>query len=240
MKGQRNIASVLGGWSARHRLAAIGGWLALVIVTMLIGSAVGQATMTQAEYGTGESGRAMRLLTDAGIKDPAQELVLVHADTGSGPASAVQAVISGVQGTGQVQDMRPPVTSANGRDVLIQFAIKGDPDTAASRLQPVLDAMAGTRAAHPGVTIDEFGTASANKWFNDTIVKDARRAEWTVVPLAIGILLVVFGALLAAVLPVLLDATVVRGVLLPSVMALLGDRNWYLPRRLSRLAIRGG
>ena len=35
---------------------------------------------------------------------------------------------------------------------------------------------------------------------------------------------------------VLLDATVVRGVLLPSVMTLLGDRNWYLPRWLSRLS----
>jgi RND superfamily putative drug exporter len=34
---------------------------------------------------------------------------------------------------------------------------------------------------------------------------------------------------------VLLDATVVRGVLLPSVMALLGDWNWYLPRWLSWL-----
>jgi hypothetical protein len=33
---------------------------------------------------------------------------------------------------------------------------------------------------------------------------------------------------------VLLDATVVRGVLLPSVMTLLGDRNWYQPRWLSR------
>ena len=34
---------------------------------------------------------------------------------------------------------------------------------------------------------------------------------------------------------VLLDATVVRGVLLPSVMAVLGERNWYLPRWLSWL-----
>ena len=34
---------------------------------------------------------------------------------------------------------------------------------------------------------------------------------------------------------VLLDATVVRGVLLPSVMTLLGERNWYLPHWLSRL-----
>jgi RND superfamily putative drug exporter len=34
---------------------------------------------------------------------------------------------------------------------------------------------------------------------------------------------------------VLLDATVVRGVLLPATMKLLGDLNWYLPRRLTWL-----
>jgi len=31
---------------------------------------------------------------------------------------------------------------------------------------------------------------------------------------------------------VLLDATIVRSVLVPATMALLGDRNWYLPRWL--------
>lgn len=30
----------------------------------------------------------------------------------------------------------------------------------------------------------------------------------------------------------LIDATIIRSVLLPSVMTLLGDRNWYLPRWL--------
>jgi uncharacterized membrane protein YdfJ with MMPL/SSD domain len=30
---------------------------------------------------------------------------------------------------------------------------------------------------------------------------------------------------------VLIDATIVRIMLLPSAMALLGERNWYLPRR---------
>jgi RND superfamily putative drug exporter len=34
---------------------------------------------------------------------------------------------------------------------------------------------------------------------------------------------------------VLIDATVIRGVLLPATMALLGERNWYLPRWLSWL-----
>jgi uncharacterized membrane protein YdfJ with MMPL/SSD domain len=31
---------------------------------------------------------------------------------------------------------------------------------------------------------------------------------------------------------VLIDATVVRGILLPAALALLGDRSWYLPRWL--------
>ena len=30
---------------------------------------------------------------------------------------------------------------------------------------------------------------------------------------------------------VLLDATIIRGVLLPATMKLLGDRNWWLPKR---------
>jgi RND superfamily putative drug exporter len=34
---------------------------------------------------------------------------------------------------------------------------------------------------------------------------------------------------------IFLDATLVRGLLLPAVMSLLGERNWYLPRWLDRL-----
>jgi putative drug exporter of the RND superfamily len=208
---QSNLAASLGSWSARHRISAIVGWLLLVIVAMLIGSAVGQLTMTQAEYGSGESGRAERLITNAGVAEPAQELVLVHSATAtagaSGFQSAVRAVVSGVRATGRVQDVRAPAVSRDRHDVLIQFAMKGDTNTAADRVQPVLDAVARARAAHPGVTIEQFGEASANKWFNDTIMKDFKRAEWTAVPLALGILLVVFGALVAAALPVGLALT---------------------------------
>ena len=34
---------------------------------------------------------------------------------------------------------------------------------------------------------------------------------------------------------VLIDATIVRAVLLPATMKLLGDWNWYLPRRMQRI-----
>jgi RND superfamily putative drug exporter len=42
-----------------------------------------------------------------------------------------------------------------------------------------------------------------------------------------------FGVGLAAA--ILIDATLVRAVLLPATMKLLGDRNWYLPRWLEWL-----
>ena len=211
MSRSPNLAATLGSWSARHRLTAIGAWLALVVVMMLIGSAAGQETMTAAEYGTGESGQATWLLANHGIKEPANELVMIS-DRGSSASptvlrSAVSAVVSGVQATGQVMDVRAPAVSASGRQVLVQFAMKGDPDTADNRVQPVEDAVARAQAANPGVTIEEVGDASASQWLNNTIFKDFKRAEWTVVPLAIGILLVVFGALLAALLPVVLALT---------------------------------
>ena len=39
----------------------------------------------------------------------------------------------------------------------------------------------------------------------------------------------------ALAVAVILDATIVRSVLVPATMALLGDRNWYLPRWLQWL-----
>ena len=112
MDGLPNLAATLGGWSARHKAVAIVGWLALVVVLTMIGSAAGQVNMTKAEYGTGESGRSMWLRADAGIKDPATELVMVHGAAAMGASSALQAAVSGlvssVEATGLVQGARPP------------------------------------------------------------------------------------------------------------------------------------
>jgi RND superfamily putative drug exporter len=56
--------------------------------------------------------------------------------------------------------------------------------------------------------------------------------------LADQVLIKVIGLGLAVA--VLLDATVVRMVLVPSTMALLGDRTWWLPRWLDRMLPRVG
>ncbi|MFH8972857.1 MMPL family transporter [Streptomyces sp. NPDC017890] len=215
MASQRNLAASLGAWSAQHRKTALFGWIFAVVALTVLGSLVGQKTLTDADYGTGESGRAARVLDDAGITTPAPEMVLVHSDglTADAPEfkQAVAAAVEAVNGTGLAVNMGDPyetgAVSADKHDALIQFAVKGDPDTAADRVQPVIDALAEAEDAHEGVTFGQYGAATGLKGINDSLGEDFVRAEFTAVPVALGILLVVFGALLAAVLPLILAIT---------------------------------
>ena len=84
-----NLAARLGGWSARHRKTAIVGWLLFVVAAVLIGGMAGQQRLTDGEQGTGDSGRAERILDQAGIEDPASEMVLVHSATVNGFRAAL-------------------------------------------------------------------------------------------------------------------------------------------------------
>src|SRR4051812_36438303 len=210
-----SLASTIGGWSIRHRTVAVVGWLLFVVLAVMVGSAAGQKQMTMSEYAQGDSAAAMRILDEAGITRPAGEMVLVRSDARTADAgefrAAVGDVVSGVQATGRVTEVRDPygarLISADRHSALVQFSLTGDPATAHERVQPVLDAVARARVAHPALTIEQFGDGSGNKWFNDTILSDFRRAELTAIPLALGILLVAFGSLLAAVLPVGLAMT---------------------------------
>jgi putative drug exporter of the RND superfamily len=80
-----------------------------------------------------------------------------------------------------------------------------------------------------------------------TAVADGLAKTARVITAAAAIMVTVFGAfilndqVLAKVIglglatAVLIDATVVRMVLVPSTMELLGDRNWWMPRWLNRV-----
>ncbi len=207
MRSNVGLAARIGGWSVRHRKTAIIGWLLFVVAVSMIGAMAGQVTMKPYENSAGDSARAERILADAGIKDPAGEMVIVHSRTPDGWRGAAEAVAAAVRGTGRAVDPQPAVAAEDGLDGLVRFDMRGDPATAADRVGPVLDAVARVGAAHPEVTIGQFGDASSGKWLNDMLGRDFARAEWTAVPLALGILLVAFGALLAAFLPVGLALT---------------------------------
>ncbi len=111
----------------------------------------------------------------------------------------------------QVTKLQKPVLSKDGHSGLIQFDLKGDPDRADDHVKPVLAAVAAMQRAHPGFLIQEFGSASADLGVNGTVGKDFARAERLSVPLTFLILLLAFGAFVAAGIPVLLALSAVLG-----------------------------
>ncbi|WP_407705937.1 MMPL family transporter [Streptomyces yaizuensis] len=194
-------------WSARHRRTAIIGWLLFVALTAGIGGAVGTVNMSTSEMGAGDSARADRILEDAGLDRPAGELVLVAAGREGGWRQAAAELADVVERTGAVADIPPPVPSADGREALVSLEITGDADTAPDRVGPVLDAVRAVDRRHEDIELHQFGSASSQKWVNDLLADDLLKAELTAVPLALGILLVAFGAVVAALLPVGLALT---------------------------------
>ncbi|WUD78727.1 MMPL family transporter [Streptomyces sp. NBC_00510] len=208
----------MGGWSARHRWTAVGSWLLFVVLALVIGSMAGRVDLTDREEVPGEFGQAVAILDDAGLNDgPAGEMVLVQAAGGSLKATdpafraVVGEVVAAVKGTGEVASVQSPydagAISEDGRSALVRFDLRGDPQTAPDRVEPVVDAVQGVQDQHRDLKVEQFGEASSEKVFNDAFGSDFQRAEYSALPVALGILLIAFGALVAALLPVALAMT---------------------------------
>ncbi|MFF4210353.1 MMPL family transporter [Streptomyces sp. NPDC001796] len=219
----RGIAARAGGWSARHRWAAVGIWVLFVVLAMAVGSAAGRVDIKDSDELKGETHTAAKIIEDAGIKQPAGESVLIQAKDGTVTATdprfraAVTAVVRAVDGTGRVTDVTSPydtkTISKDGRSALVQFDMRGDADTAGDRVEPVLEAVAGVQKDHPQLRIEEIGAASMRKTFSDAFGNDFKQAEYSAVPVALGILLIAFGALVAALLPVALAITAIMATM---------------------------
>ncbi|MFF3482559.1 MMPL family transporter [Streptomyces sp. NPDC002701] len=219
----RGIAARAGGWSARHRWAAVGIWVLFVVLAMGLGSAAGTVELKDSEQLGGETSQAAAIAEKAGIEEPAGETVLLQGrDAGLRATdtefrAAVAAVVEAVEGTGEVTDVTSPyetgTISKDGRSALVQFDMRGDADTAGERVEPVLKAVEGVQKDHEALRIEEIGGASMNKTFDDAFGDDFRQAEFSAVPVALGILLVAFGALVAALVPVLLAITAIMATM---------------------------
>ncbi|WP_405923655.1 MMPL family transporter [Streptomyces sp. NBC_00035] len=219
----RGIAARAGGWSARHRWAAVGIWVLFVVLSMGLGSAVGNVEVKESEALKGETQTAAKIIEDAGIEEPASESVLIQAKdantkaTDAGFRSAVAEVVTAVEGTGEVTDVTSPydagTISKDGLSALVQFDMRGEAETAGDRVEPVLKAVEGVQKGHSELRIEEIGGASMNETFADATGKDFKRAEFSAVPVAFGILLIAFGALVAALVPVALAITAIMATM---------------------------
>ena len=220
MTSRRGLAQAAGHWSATHRWAAVLLWLAFVVVATVGGGMVTQQEPTPAELTNGEARHAERILDDAGLTLPAHEVVFVHSDRSTADSAefrtAVTDVVQRIKGTGKVRDVVSPfdpagaaAVSADRHSALVQFDMAGDAVRAKEEVQPVLDAVAKADKSHPAIAVEQFGEASFAHKYEEKLHSDYTNAETISFPVTLGILLVAFGALVAALLPVVLAITAV-------------------------------
>jgi uncharacterized membrane protein YdfJ with MMPL/SSD domain len=217
----RNLAARMGRWSANHWKTATFGWLALVVVAFGIGGMVGMKNPNPNTSGPGESGRMDRIL-HADFKRPAAENVLIQSRSARAgtPAfdAAVKDVVARVSREADVRNVRSPLAPGNGDQIsedrhsaIVGFDIRGEIDKAPDKVGPIVEAVAAAQAAHPGFFIGEMGDASAPKAIVDQYGEDLGKAGTLSLPITLIILLVTFGALVAAGIPLLLGLTAVFG-----------------------------
>lgn len=172
---------------------------------LLIGGAVGQRHLTDAQAGNGQSAQATKVYQHA-FPDNSGEQVLVQA-CGSvrigDPvfAAAVRDLVGRLQSLSTVSNIRSPFATANrglrssdGRSMLVTFNVAGDQNQAQTNVDGALAATTATATAYPSLRVEEFGAASSNKAL---FTSDFRTAEHTSLPVTLIIPLLAFGSLVA-------------------------------------------
>jgi RND superfamily putative drug exporter len=214
----------IAGWSAQHRKTAVFGWLALVAVVFLGGQALGSKSLPS--YDAGQAGQAEQVLHRLGVVAPAVEDVLIQArapgHTFAGDPAMRQAAREVAGALARLPhaatDIGSPLgdralVSSDGRTALVTFHVPGPAADQVTAVAPAQQAVAAVQARYPGLRIAEGGDASFGRAINSVLGSGFRRAEVTSVPITLLLLLLVFGALIAAGIPLLLAATSVMTAL---------------------------
>ena len=179
----------------------------LVFVAVAVGASVATGTETLDNGAVGESARGYDLIDRYGLWGPPREIAYLHSPTLRSIDATFQAAVADV-----VRTLRPagvrlsgPIVSPDGHAVLVVATL----DYRSWPVSRIRTAVLAAAPRHPAVTIDETGDISADEAQSNAVDDDLQRAELLSVPVTLLVLLFAFGAVVAALVPVVLALTAV-------------------------------
>ncbi len=204
----------LSAWSARRHWLVIAGWvLGAVLITVLAGI-TGSRLTTDIEFSNNpESQTARELLQEARGTEPYFEQVIVRSDryTVDDPefAAFVAELTAAIRSHEEAVDPQqtfsyfeigePSLVSENRRTTIVPTLLRGELDEATENVHVLLETL-GEFGSREGFQVLTGGFASVNAAFTEASEADLA-AEFKVLPVALVVLLLVFGAVVAALLP---------------------------------------
>lgn len=204
----RQLPVRIARWSARHTGRAIAGWFAFVVLCLVSGIAVGTNEATTEDFWVGEAGRAEATATEGGLERSPTERIMIRARSGqldmAAAGAAAEDVTERMRDLPEVESVAAPVRSADGKVLLVSVVLNGPELEGRKNVVPLLEQTAEVGASHPGLVVEETGSPAISKGVNDQRGEDLALSERISLPITLVTLLIVFGSVIMAGVPLLL------------------------------------
>ena len=242
--------------SATHPWRTMGIWLALIVVAVLSASSLlgsGLTSTTKQHGRQPDSTIGLELIQDR-MTGPQKmsEFVIVrsaaHTTTDAAYKAYVNELAGEIAGLGAgvvesvvtfYQTKDATLVSRDGHAMLLQVVLAGDLNTAIDHVDELHAVVAAGRAGD--FTLQQTGTASLNKMGNELAKSDMERAEIFGLPAALVVLVVVFGALLAAFMPLVLSViSIILALALTGLIGQLYPMNTFVLNILTTMGLAVG
>ncbi len=213
--------------SARRPWLAVALWLVVIAGAMVAASGLGDVLTAEQTVSTStESGRALALVEEhLHADEPAREFVIVEVTdptrldaTVADLVTSLVAVDTVIETASHLQGA-PGMVSPDGTTALVQMVLNAANDDAVEAARPVVEVITAASKAD-GVRVTTIGGGSINMEFERLAEETLMRGEMIGIGVALIILLVVFGAAVAAGLPLVLAIASVIAAL--GITALVG------------------
>ena len=200
--------------AARHPWRTLGLWAVLLVVAIVAATGIGDVVTEDTQSAFGESSTAAQLIEER-LRGPAlaEEFIIVESQTASADEAALAAIVGSlvaelraldeVETAVSYLDGAPGLISGDGRVAMIPVTLDGDLDDATANAEPLIAAVEQVDATQ-GFRVSTVGAGSINGEFVELAEETLVKGETIGIALALVILLLVFGAAVAAGLPVIL------------------------------------
>ncbi|MFQ5472481.1 MAG: MMPL family transporter [Dehalococcoidia bacterium] len=228
------ITERLARTSARRPWIVIGLWVAVFAAGLLFASGVGDVLTSDISLTNNpESTQADNLIEDR-LRGPEQatESVIVVSETATVDDAEFEAFVGDLlteirgldglvaQATSFYEVGDPALVPADRDTTILPVVLAYDDSDATDEIEPLVDLVKEADEAE-GFDVLTAGNASINHEANEISEKDVQRGEMIGIPVALIILILVFGAVLAAGIPLLM--AVVSIAIATGIVALIGE-----------------
>jgi RND superfamily putative drug exporter len=239
--------------SARRPWLILGLWFVLLVGAAILSPTLGDHLTTQSTFSNSpESTRGQKLLEQRlrGPK-PVTETIIVRSDRATVDDRAFQTTVDRVLAKLQAMpDLvaptlneapldNPALVSADRHELLIPVTLTVPLDDAVKRAPDFQAALAAAGAGD--VQVMSVGDATLNAEYQKVSETDLGKGERIAIPIALVILVIVFGALVAAGLPILLGlASVFVAIGLTAIIARAMDLSFFVVNMIGMIGLAVG